>query len=116
MTLDDERFDDMGGTYRCDSMLRVIPMASDYLAVDANFWAVKEIRPDSRSGLTQMGGFPGLESSDGEGYVESSCLCGCGWVRACMATLVHPCRVKSFREAVASAVMDVLGEVLANKD
>ena len=43
MTLDDERFDDMGGTYRCDSMLRVIPMASDYLAVDANFWAVKEI-------------------------------------------------------------------------
>ena len=33
-----------------------------------------------------------------------------------MATLVHPCRVKSFREAVASVVMDVLGEVLANKD
>ena len=43
MTLDDERFDDMGGTYRCDSMLRVIPMASDYLAVDANVWAVKEV-------------------------------------------------------------------------
>ena len=35
---------------------------------------------------------------------------------ACMATLVHPCRVKSFLEAVASAVMDVLSEVLANKD
>ena len=33
-----------------------------------------------------------------------------------MAKLVHPCRLKSFREAVASAVMDVLGEVLANKD
>ena len=32
-----------------------------------------------------------------------------------MAKLVHPCRVKYFREAVASAVMDVLGEVLANK-
>ena len=33
-----------------------------------------------------------------------------------MAKLVHPCRVKSFREAVASAVMDVLSKVLANKD
>ena len=43
--IDDERFYDMGGTYRCDAMLRVIPMASDYLTVGANFWAVKEIRP-----------------------------------------------------------------------
>ena len=60
-------------------MLRVIPMASDYLAVGANFWVVKEIRPDSQSGLTQMGGFPGLESSDREGLVRSSCLGGCGW-------------------------------------
>ena len=33
-----------------------------------------------------------------------------------MAKLAHPYRVNSFREAVASAVMDVLGEVLANKD
>ena len=55
-----------------------------------------------------MGGFPGLESGDGDSFVETSCLCGCGQVRACMATLVHPCRDKSFREAVASAVMDVL--------
>ena len=63
-----------------------------------------------------MGGFPGLESGDGDSFVETSCLCGCGRVRACMATLVHPYRDKSFREAVASAVMDVLSEVLANKD
>ena len=63
-----------------------------------------------------MGGFLGLESGDGDNFVETSYLCGYGWVRACMATLVHPCRVKSFREAVASVVMDVLGDVLANKD
>ena len=31
-----------------------------------------------------------------------------------LGTLVHPCRVKSFREAV-SAVMDDLEKVLANK-
>ena len=37
-------------------------------------------------------------------------------VEVCVAIVVHPCRVKSFREAVASTVMDVLGEVLANKD
>ena len=63
-----------------------------------------------------MGGFPGLESGDGDSFVETSCLCGCGRVRVCMATLVHHCRDKSFREVVASAVMDVLSEVLANKD
>ena len=37
------------------------------------------VRPDSRSGLTQMGGFPRLESGDRDGFVDSSCLCGCGW-------------------------------------
>ena len=31
-----------------------------------------------------------------------------------MVTMVHPCRVKSFRKAV-SAVMDDLGNVLAKK-
>ena len=63
-----------------------------------------------------MGGFRGLESGDGDSFVETSYLCGCGRVRACMARLVHPCRVNSFREAVAFTVMDVLSEVLANKD
>ena len=32
-----------------------------------------------------------------------------------MATVVHPCRDKSSREAVLSAVMDDLVKVLANK-
>ena len=63
-----------------------------------------------------MDGFLGLESGDGDSFVETSCLWGCGRVRVCMATLVHPCRDKSFREVVASAVMDVLSDVLANKD
>ena len=36
-------------------MLRVIPMASDYLVVDANLWAAKEI----------LAGLPTQISSDG---------------------------------------------------
>ena len=51
------------------------------LHVVQNVWAVKEVfgrTPEADK--TQMGGFPGLESSDREGFVGSSCLCGCGWI------------------------------------
>ena len=85
-------------------------MASASLAVDANAGAVLENRPNSSYGSNlRLGGF--LDSVVGMGQlscqdaVKGTLFSAVAVDRTCMATVVHPCRVKSFREAV-SAVMD----------
>ena len=82
-------------------------------AAHAPFGPAKEFRPGSRHGSVSDGWLPIQCCCERE---ESCCeiLCLCGlWVdRTCMVTMVHPCRVKSFRKAM-SAVMDDLGNVLA---
>ena len=51
--IDDERFDDMGGHTGSVRVNGAFPtMVCSGSHVVENVWAVKEIRPDSRSGLT----------------------------------------------------------------
>ena len=84
-------------------------------AVRATFGPAKEFRPGSRRGSVSDGWLPIQCCSEGKGrVVKILCLCGLWVDRTCMVTMLHPCRVKSFRKAL-SAVMDNLGKVLAKK-
>ena len=63
---------------------------------------------------SQMGGSLFNVVVKGRVVLRYPCLCGLWVDRTCMVTMVHPCRVKSFRKAV-SAVMDDLDNVPAKK-
>ena len=58
--------------------------------------------------------FPGLAVGKWRVELRNPAFVAVGWSNVYGLTIVHPCRVKSFREA-ESAVMDNLDRMLANK-
>ena len=83
-------------------------MSAPLNTVLATVRPTSKVRPDSQGGSDLSRWLPGLVCREGKYCVERSTGTPLSECSMRVGSLVHPCRVKSFRKAM-SAVMDEIG-------